>query len=89
MAAAGPHEPLTGSILIDLHGESAWEKASFATAVDGDVTAVLGTHTHDPTLRGEDTTELAPYSLATGPMALGAMLVTMSGCRTDAIGRVA
>ncbi|MGH3787051.1 MAG: YmdB family metallophosphoesterase [Pseudonocardiaceae bacterium] len=35
-------------MIIDLHGESAWEKASFATAVDGQVAAVLGTHTHDP-----------------------------------------
>lgn len=43
---------LRGAVLIDLHGESAWEKASFATAVDGQVSAVLGTHTHDPTLRG-------------------------------------
>jgi 2',3'-cyclic-nucleotide 2'-phosphodiesterase len=45
-------EPMPGPIIIDLHGESAWEKASFATAVDGQVSAVLGTHTHDPTLRG-------------------------------------
>jgi len=44
--------PLPGAVVIDLHGESAWEKASFATAVDGQVSAVLGTHTHDPTLRG-------------------------------------
>lgn len=42
---------LAGTVLIDLHGESAWEKASFATAIDGEVAAVLGTHTHDPTLR--------------------------------------
>lgn len=42
---------LPGIVLIDLHGESAWEKASFATAIDGEAAAVLGTHTHDPTLR--------------------------------------
>lgn len=42
---------LAGTVLIDLHGESAWEKASFAAAIDGQVAAVLGTHTHDPTLR--------------------------------------
>lgn len=42
---------LSGTVLVDLHGESAWEKASFAAAVDGQVAAVLGTHTHDPTLR--------------------------------------
>lgn len=43
---------LRGSVLIDLHGESAWEKASFVSAIDGEVTALVGTHTHDPTLRG-------------------------------------
>jgi calcineurin-like phosphoesterase len=26
-----------------------WEKMEFATAVDGSVAAVLGTHTHEPT----------------------------------------
>jgi metallophosphoesterase (TIGR00282 family) len=45
-------QSLPGNVIIDLHGESPWEKASFAAAVDGDVTAVVGTHTHDPTLRG-------------------------------------
>ncbi|WP_169736802.1 YmdB family metallophosphoesterase [Pseudonocardia spinosispora] len=45
-------EPLPGAILIDLHGESPWEKASFAAALDGEISALLGTHTHDPTLRG-------------------------------------
>jgi metallophosphoesterase (TIGR00282 family) len=43
---------LAGAVVIDLHGESAWEKMSFAAAVDGTVTAVVGTHTHDPSLRG-------------------------------------
>lgn len=43
---------LTGAVLIDLHGESAWEKASFVSAIDGEVTALVGTHTHDPTARG-------------------------------------
>lgn len=121
----GRQDTLTGSVLIDLHGESAWEKASFATAVDGDVAAVLGTHTHDPTLRGhillngtgyvtevgmtgrlgytgggfnpahfaaalrgEDTTKLPPYTLATGPMTLGAVLVTISDGHTKAIRRI-
>lgn len=42
----------TGAVLIDLHGESPWEKASFVSAIDGQVTALVGTHTHDPTLRG-------------------------------------
>ncbi len=107
------HDELPGAILIDVHGESPWEKASFATALDGQVAAVVGTHTHDPTLRGhilprgtgyvtevgmtgrlghtgggfdpahfaaalrgEDVTAVAPYRLATGPMALGAVLLT-------------
>ena len=43
---------LPGVVVVDLHGESAWEKMSFAAAVDGTVTAVVGTHTHDPSLRG-------------------------------------
>jgi 2',3'-cyclic-nucleotide 2'-phosphodiesterase len=43
---------LPGTVVIDLHGESAWEKMSFAAAVDGTVAAVVGTHTHDPSLRG-------------------------------------
>lgn len=109
-------ETLPGDVLIDVHGESAWEKASFATALDGQVAAVLGTHTHDPTLRGhilpggtgyvtevgmtgrlgftgggfnpahfaaalrgEDITALPPYELATGPLALGAVVVTLDG----------
>ncbi|WP_222131439.1 YmdB family metallophosphoesterase [Pseudonocardia sp. C8] len=45
-------EDLPGAILIDLHGESPWEKASLAAALDGQVSALVGTHTHDPTLRG-------------------------------------
>lgn len=39
------------AILVDFHGDSTWEKMSFATAVDGEVAAVFGTHTHDPTAR--------------------------------------
>jgi calcineurin-like phosphoesterase len=38
-----------GTVIVDLHGDSAWEKMEFATAVDGRVVAVLGTHTHEPT----------------------------------------
>ncbi|OLT47576.1 hypothetical protein BJF85_15525 [Saccharomonospora sp. CUA-673] len=45
-------EELPGAVLIDLHGESPWEKASVATALDGQISALVGTHTHDPTLRG-------------------------------------
>lgn len=86
---------------------------------------MLGTHTHDPTLRGhilpegtgyvaevgmtgrlgftgggfdpahfaaalrgEDTSNLPAYSLATGPMALGALLVTASDGHTEAMRHV-
>ena len=45
-AAADPE----GTVIVDLHGDSAWEKMEFATAVDGRVAAVLGTHTHEPTI---------------------------------------
>lgn len=40
---------LEGTVVVDFHGDSAWEKMEFATAVDGRVAAVLGTHTHEPT----------------------------------------
>ena len=43
-------EDATDLVLIDFHGESVTEKLSFAFAVDGVATAVLGTHTHVPTL---------------------------------------
>lgn len=45
-------EELPGAVLVDLHGESPWEKASVAGALDGRIAALVGTHTHDPTLRG-------------------------------------
>ena len=41
---------LGGTVIVDFHGDSAWEKMEFATAVDGRVAAVLGTHTHEPTV---------------------------------------
>ena len=41
---------LEGTVIVDFHGDSAWEKMEFATAVDGRVAAVLGTHTHEPTV---------------------------------------
>lgn len=119
-------EDLPGAVLIDLHGESPWEKAAFATALDGTVAALVGTHTHDPTLRGhvlpggtgyvtelgmtghlgytgggfdpvhfatqlrgEDLAGLPPYQLATGPLALGAVLLQIDDRgRTTAITRV-
>ena len=37
------------AILIDLHGEATSEKNAFAHYIDGEVTAILGTHTHIPT----------------------------------------
>jgi len=40
---------LHGTVIVDFHGDSAWEKMEFATAVDGEAAAVLGTHTHEPT----------------------------------------
>ncbi len=41
---------LRGTVIVDFHGDSAWEKMEFSTAVDGRVAAVLGTHTHEPTI---------------------------------------
>jgi len=42
--------PIIGTTIIDFHGGSALQKQAFAYAVDGKVAAVLGTHTHEPTL---------------------------------------
>ena len=39
----------SNSILVDMHGEATSEKNAFAHYIDGDVTALLGTHTHIPT----------------------------------------
>jgi 2',3'-cyclic-nucleotide 2'-phosphodiesterase len=39
-----------GSVIVDFHSDAAWEKMIFATAVDGTAAAVLGTHTHEPTI---------------------------------------
>ena len=42
---------LRGTVIVDFHGDSAREKLEFATAaVNGRVAAVLGTHTHEPTV---------------------------------------
>ncbi len=40
----------TEGIVVDFHGESVYEKLGFAFLFDGRVSAVLGTHTHVPTL---------------------------------------
>jgi calcineurin-like phosphoesterase len=37
------------AVLVDFHGEATSEKMAFAHAVDGRVSAVVGTHTHIPT----------------------------------------
>jgi len=37
------------AIIIDMHGEATSEKKAFGYYVDGQVSAVLGTHTHVPT----------------------------------------
>ncbi|KAA2252850.1 YmdB family metallophosphoesterase [Solihabitans fulvus] len=39
-----------GTVFVDYHGDHVMEKQIFARAVDGQVAAVLGTHTHEPTL---------------------------------------
>lgn len=39
-----------GLVLVDYHGDLVSRKFAFAFAVDGTATAVLGTHTHEPTL---------------------------------------
>jgi calcineurin-like phosphoesterase/protein-tyrosine-phosphatase len=47
---AWPDAGLRGTVIVDFHGDSVREKMEFATAVDGRVAAVLGTHTHEPTV---------------------------------------
>jgi metallophosphoesterase (TIGR00282 family) len=39
-----------GTVIVDYHAQSDIEKQAFAHAVDGSAAAVLGTHTHEPTL---------------------------------------
>ena len=41
---------LRGTTIVDFHGDSVWEKMEFTATVDGRVAAVLGTHTHEPTI---------------------------------------
>jgi 2',3'-cyclic-nucleotide 2'-phosphodiesterase len=40
----------SGTVIVDLHGDNVIEKQIFAHAVDGEAAAVLGTHSHEPTL---------------------------------------
>lgn len=42
--------PKRGTVIVDYHGDHVLEKQIFARAVDGEAAAVLGTHTHEPTL---------------------------------------
>lgn len=112
------------AVLVDFHGESVSEKQMFGFAVDGRVAAVIGTHTHVPTLdarllpagtafvtdvgmtgpsggmQGYDPDYFVPImrtrlpnraaaSFASGPVQLGAVLVTFSGSRASAIERLA
>ncbi len=44
------HVQPRGTIIVDFHGDHVIEKQIFAHAVDGEASAVLGTHTHEPTL---------------------------------------
>ncbi|MBV8172781.1 MAG: YmdB family metallophosphoesterase [Candidatus Eremiobacteraeota bacterium] len=37
-------------VIVDFHSDSVTEKQTFAHAVDGRVSAVIGTHTHEPSL---------------------------------------
>ena len=39
-----------GTVLVDLHGMEPQAKRGFALAIDGQAAAVLGTHTHEPSL---------------------------------------
>ena len=113
-----------GTVIVDFHGDSTWEKMIFATAVDGHAAAVLGTHSHEPTInlhllpggtafvadvgmtgptghpggfplthfaakyRGEDWTHLPPFTLATGPIILGAVLLRIERGKTQEIRRI-
>jgi metallophosphoesterase (TIGR00282 family) len=42
--------PRRGTTIVDFHGDHVIEKQVFAYAVDGEAAAVLGTHSHEPTL---------------------------------------
>jgi 2',3'-cyclic-nucleotide 2'-phosphodiesterase len=45
--------PKGAVVLVDFHGERILEKRTFAHAIDGRAALVVGTHTHEPTLRLE------------------------------------
>ena len=54
------------AILIDLHGEATSEKNAFAHYLDGEVTAILGTHTHIPTADARILTKGTAYQTDIG-----------------------
>ena len=54
------------SIIIDLHGEATSEKNAFAHYIDGEVTAILGTHTHIPTADARILSEGTAYQTDVG-----------------------
>ncbi|MGA3038070.1 MAG: YmdB family metallophosphoesterase [Vulcanimicrobiaceae bacterium] len=45
--------PKDAIVLVDLHAERVIEKRTFTHAIDGRASLVVGTHTHEPTLRLE------------------------------------
>jgi len=54
------------AILVDLHGEATSEKNAFAHYIDGEVTAILGTHTHIPTADAKILSEGTAYQTDVG-----------------------
>ena len=56
----------SSAIIIDLHGEATSEKNAFAHYIDGQVTAILGTHTHIPTSDARILTKGTAYQTDVG-----------------------
>lgn len=50
-AAFAALELPAGPVIVDYHGDLVGRKFGFAFAVDGTASAVLGTHTHEPTVQ--------------------------------------
>jgi metallophosphoesterase (TIGR00282 family) len=50
LAAFEALELVDRTVIVDFHSDSVTEKQTFAHAVDGRVSAVIGTHTHEPSL---------------------------------------
>src|ERR687892_93459 len=45
-----PELALPGTVIVDLHAESMIQKHIVANGLDGQAAAVIGTHTHEPSL---------------------------------------